>query len=607
MATQLSLQENHAILANLVRQWDRRLRLQQSILWLPRAVMPGLALGIALAVISRLRVFLLPEQILIVTIAAVLLGLFFGALLIWLRRRPMIASARRFDVILDLDERISTALELLEGRIRSNDELVALQVEDARLQARAAHVSDRVPIRTAPRDWMIVLLLAAVLALLLLLPNPQSELIAQNAAQTAAIEEAAEEVREITEEIAADSSLSDPEREQLLEVLETSTQTLQQQNITPEEAFAALSDVQSALRNQANLFNQRVNNSQSAFDSASEQLGDFTPGDQEQTSAQDLISALQTLAENMQNQSQEQREQAAQQLSQAAQSMENTNPQAAQSMQQAAQAMQNGDQQNAQQQLQQAQESLGQQAQQQNQQQQAAQQMNQQAQNVQQAAQQVSQAAQEQSQQQGQQQSQQQQGQPQSQQQQSQQSQQGQQGEESQQGQQGGQQGQQQSQQAQAQQPGEQGQQGQQGEQAGAESQQQNNAMSGAALSSGAGDSPGEQSQNAQQGQRPSQPPNQDNNPDGQGEREYEPIYAPQRIGENGNNGEDIVLEPDGENAPVIEDNFTENPTGNTTVPYNQVYSNYQNAANQALDSGYVPLGLKDIVRNYFTSLEPSD
>jgi hypothetical protein len=132
----------------------------------------------------------------------------------------------------------------------------------------------------------------------------------------------------------------------------------------------------------------------------------------------------------------------------------------------------------------------------------------------------------------------------------------------------------------------------QQGEQAG-------EMLSGAALSSGAGD----QDSGAQAGTS-GPPPGQNNNPDGQGERDYEPIYAPQRIGEMPG-GENSILEPDSSNSPVVEDNFTENPTGNVTVPYNQVYSSYQNAANQALDSGYIPLGLKDIVRNYFTSLEP--
>ncbi len=49
------------------------------------------------------------------------------------------------------------------------------------------------------------------------------------------------------------------------------------------------------------------------------------------------------------------------------------------------------------------------------------------------------------------------------------------------------------------------------------------------------------------------------------------------------------------------EGNFAENPNGQVTVPYNQVFSNYANAANRALDSDYVPLGLRDVVRDYFT------
>jgi hypothetical protein len=41
------------------------------------------------------------------------------------------------------------------------------------------------------------------------------------------------------------------------------------------------------------------------------------------------------------------------------------------------------------------------------------------------------------------------------------------------------------------------------------------------------------------------------------------------------------------------------------TVPYNQVFSDYSNAANQALERDYIPLGLRDVVRDYFSSLEP--
>ena len=71
------------------------------------------------------------------------------------------------------------------------------------------------------------------------------------------------------------------------------------------------------------------------------------------------------------------------------------------------------------------------------------------------------------------------------------------------------------------------------------------------------------------------------------------------------NDGNNVELAPDDSNAPVREGDFSENPNGQVTVPYNQVFSDYADAANHALDSDYVPLGLRDVVRDYFTSLEP--
>ena len=40
-------------------------------------------------------------------------------------------------------------------------------------------------------------------------------------------------------------------------------------------------------------------------------------------------------------------------------------------------------------------------------------------------------------------------------------------------------------------------------------------------------------------------------------------------------------------------------------VPYYEVYYEYLDAANQAIEQSYVPSGLKDVVREYFTRLEP--
>ncbi|MDQ7036673.1 MAG: hypothetical protein Q9P01_18125 [Anaerolineae bacterium] len=42
------------------------------------------------------------------------------------------------------------------------------------------------------------------------------------------------------------------------------------------------------------------------------------------------------------------------------------------------------------------------------------------------------------------------------------------------------------------------------------------------------------------------------------------------------------------------------------SVPYNQVFRTYEDAANRALENDYVPLGMQDVVRDYFSSLQPT-
>jgi hypothetical protein len=41
------------------------------------------------------------------------------------------------------------------------------------------------------------------------------------------------------------------------------------------------------------------------------------------------------------------------------------------------------------------------------------------------------------------------------------------------------------------------------------------------------------------------------------------------------------------------------------SVPYQQVYSDFERYAQTSLDRGYIPLSVKDFVRDYFSSLDP--
>ena len=44
---------------------------------------------------------------------------------------------------------------------------------------------------------------------------------------------------------------------------------------------------------------------------------------------------------------------------------------------------------------------------------------------------------------------------------------------------------------------------------------------------------------------------------------------------------------------------------GRANVPYHEVYAEYAAEAGAALEGSYIPLGLKQYVRDYFSSLEP--
>ena len=43
-----------------------------------------------------------------------------------------------------------------------------------------------------------------------------------------------------------------------------------------------------------------------------------------------------------------------------------------------------------------------------------------------------------------------------------------------------------------------------------------------------------------------------------------------------------------------------------TLTPYQRVFTDFQSYAQTSLDRGYIPLSVKDYVRDYFSSLDPS-
>jgi hypothetical protein len=91
---------------------------------------------------------------------------------------------------------------------------------------------------------------------------------------------------------------------------------------------------------------------------------------------------------------------------------------------------------------------------------------------------------------------------------------------------------------------------------------------------------------------------------DGLGESQFEPITP-----------EDLELDPDDwvsipPSGAAGDRNIGEGPGGlggadSSSVPYSSVYAQYQAAAVEAIDQGLIPPQYRDLIREYFSSLEP--
>ncbi len=595
MATQ-AVQPNEIYnrLDTTVQSWENRLRWKRFLLWLPFSLIPGLTIGVILAVLSRMQPLLTATQILNIAVVLTIAGVV--ALMVGVRywQRSSIRSARYFDLEFGLKERVSTALEIIDGRIRTVDDIRERQLVDAINIATTIQARDAIELVIVRRHWVAPILTLIVLLFLLILPNPQENAIANNPQQQTAIDNAAEQVRDITEMVASDTALSDEQRDSLIETLETNLETLRDEDISTDEAFASTSQVQSALEEQSAELNAQADEQEQGLEQGNQALEENAPppppessepqgagqaegeNPDEQTTGDEFNESINQISENLDNMSQAEREQAADAIQRAADAARETNPDVADALDRAAEAVRNQNSDSAREALNDAQQAVSEAQEQINQTRESAQSMQDAADAAQQSANEIANAAQPQNEQ-----------------------------------------GDQQSQQSSSSPPDDtQSQEGgdpQTGNQT-SESETSTEANSGQQQ---ADTQRGVESVDTRQtagdtasGDRPDgigqseQDLSQQNNPDGQGVNPFESIYAPQRLGGEAD-GPDILLDPDVGDETLREIDVTDDPSGESVVPYSQVFADYSEAASRELDNDYVPLGLRDVIRDYFTSLDP--
>lgn len=542
-------------LERILTGWLNWYKLRRAARWWLQGLIGGLAVSLAISLHGVLNAWLLRGEFIRMTVFIVGAGALGMAAAAYIWPVPRLKAARYFDLKFGLNERISTALELGQESPPPNlyGGLVERQLQDALLHASTVDPRLHLPLRVETSQVLAIMMLL-IGFISVWLGGTEQFLFAQHQRAVAqSINQEISQVEAIQSQIETDPDLDQDQRQVLLQPLEEATNQLDFAH-SMEQAVAILSSAEQKLRS---LEDERAGQVGTALKAAAadlhgeggnplEQFTQSLSDGRFQTASQELNQV--GLLELTSTEAQE----LANKLEEAASALESAHAGLAQQLREAAQSLRDGDNERASAALSEAARTLSESSRQIAQSSaagKAASQLSQGQQRLIQSGQ--GQLAQAQI------------------------------GSDS-----AGQAGQG---------TGTNGTQGGTGATQGSSSQGNSTAGSGRGEGELGGDA----------GEASSEPIGTDNSPGDGGERLYEQIYAPQLLG-----GEDAVqvtlpesgFPGDQVSGPI---NTAPGSPAPVSVPYIEVYPAYAETYRKALEAGEIPLSLRPLIRNYFSSLEP--
>lgn len=547
------------VMSHLDRWQKRRLR-SDATLWLPRGILAGLVAAAAVAALARFRPVLHNREVALIALVMALLGLILSLLAIYLRRATLLEQARYFDGQFGLQERVSTAIEIRSGRLSATPMLAEYQLADA--AAAMSRVDDRagLPVRPRWQDIMLICLTVALIILAVILPNDQSSVLVEQQALAQVIAEEINGLQALERRLANDPRLDDSGRGALLEPIQGALDELNAGRLSREEAVAALSEAEAELRELSEVGDGRATGGQSlaqALQAASQSLAQDSGSSPlaQALAGADLAeagAAADRLANDLAQLSAAERDGLARNLQESARRLAEVDPELTAELTEAARALQRNELDQAQQALQAAASTLQQRAFDQS----LAEQALAAADELQAARAEVAAA-----------------------------------------GNQAG---------SEAMARDDQGEQAYPGQ---GQADQGSSAGPGVGSSSGMDGSP-DAGPGAMLGAGNAAEEGQGAGGPGPGGGQATTVFVPDYVDLGSQEGVEIQLPVECVANPercglLIEESPAEFSDVQSLVPYEQVFGDYRNAAFEALEGDYVPFGMKGLVRDYFSSLEP--
>jgi len=532
-----------------LERWGRRRLLADALLWLPRGLLAGLVAAAAVAALARFRPVLHNREVAYVTISLATLGLLASLIFLLFRKHSTLEQAHFFDRQFELSERLTTAVEIQTGRLSTTQALAECQLVDTSGVVSQVDINSGLPLKINRPDLVILVLAGLLLVAAVVVPNQQTIVLREQEALTEAIDQQIVALQALKEQVQNAPLLSDNEREELLAPIRSAVNELNKQGLSREQAVSVLSEAEADLRELSGSGNaeallqalQDAGRSLADNPSTTDIGGALVDGDLAQAA-----QAANQLADSLAQLSSDESKAIARDLRETVQTLADVDPSLAAQLAGAAEGLQNGDLQTAQEALHLASATLQQRA-------------------LEQARAAEAQAA------------------------------------------------------ADALQSGRQ-------EVATAGSAADSSSSEGSTSATSAANGTRQAAQNgdgsgqATQGAGLEQGAGQIGSTgavDGQGAGgpgpgggHAESVYVPDLVDLSAEEGTEIELPAECIAAPencgsLIDESPTDFKDEQSLVPYEKVFGDYRNAAFEALEGDYIPLGMKGLVRDYFSSLEP--